>query len=70
MCTSKPKPPPAPVIPQQYSPELIDQAALDRKAQDRRVEVNRFGRNSTILAGKAPGGAPPPTGGGKTALGR
>lgn len=65
MCMSRPKPPPAPVMPTVMSPEVIDQSALDTKARERRRLMARSGRQSTILAGA---GAPP-TAGAKTLLG-
>lgn len=71
MCTSSPKPPPAPVLPASYNsqPEVIDQAALDTRNRQRRLDVFRNGRQSTILAGKATGGAAPPTSGAKALTG-
>lgn len=65
MCMSRPKPPPAPVMPTVMSPEVIDQAALDTKARERRRLMSRSGRQSTILAGAGT----PPTAGAKTLLG-
>lgn len=65
ICTSKPKPPPAPVMPTVLSPEVVDQASLDTNARERRRRAAMQGRQSTILAGA---GAPP-TAGAKTLLG-
>lgn len=65
MCMSKPKPPPAPVMPTVLSPEIIDQAALDTRKRERQRMAARGGRQSTILAGAGM----PPTAGAKTLLG-
>ena len=66
MCMSRPKPPPAPIMPTVMSPEVIDQASLDTKAREQRRLRARAGRQSTILAGAGMA----PTSGSKTLLGR
>jgi len=69
MCNTKaPKVKPvanAPVI----QPESIDEAAVTERDRERRRLRNRYGRQSTILAGADQGGGQPPTAPAKTALG-
>lgn len=69
MCTSKPKPPPAPVQPQTYSPEIRDQDTLAARDREQRRRRAQYGRQSTILAGEPAQSGLPPTGAYKTALG-
>ncbi len=74
MCLSRPKPPappPAPIQPQAYQPEVMDQASLDTRERERRRQVARAGRQSTILTAgfNSSGAGLPPTSGSKTALG-
>ena len=69
MCTSKPKAPPAPVIPQSYSPQMVDQDSLDARDKNRRRQVSRAGVASTLLTGSGLGAGLPPTSGAKMALG-
>lgn len=71
MCSSKPKAPPAPVLPQAYSPEIVDQNSLDARSRERRRQTTRAGRASTILTADmgSAGAGLPPTSGTKTALG-
>jgi hypothetical protein len=62
---SKPKPPPAPVMPTVLSPEMIDQASIDTKRRERARIASKYGIASTRLAGAGM----PPTSGAKTLLG-
>lgn len=70
MCLSKPKVPkvtPVASAPQAGA-ELISESATTERDRERQKLRNRFGRQSTILAG-AMGGGQPPTMPVKTALG-
>jgi hypothetical protein len=70
MCLSKPKVPkvtPVASAPQAGA-ELISETAQTERDRERQKLRNRFGRQSTILAG-AMGGGTPPTMPAKTALG-
>ena len=69
MCTSKPKAPPAPVMPQSYSPQMVDQDSLDARDKNRRRQTARSGLSSTLLTGSGLGAGMPPTSGAKMALG-
>lgn len=70
MCLSKPKVPKVTPIASapQAGAELISETAQTERDRERNKLRNRFGRQSTILAGAMGGGTPPtmPT---KTALG-
>lgn len=67
MCTSKPKAPPPPVIPQATQPEIVDEAALDTKTRERRRR-QAAGFSSTLVTGTDGAGAAP-TAGAKLLLG-
>jgi len=72
ICTSKPKPPPAPVIPQTYQgkgAEIVDQDSLDARDKQRRRITSAAGRQSTLLTNTGIGSGLPPTSGAKVALG-
>lgn len=69
MCTSKPKSPPPPVIPQITQPELVDQAVVDTRTRERRRR-QAAGFSSTLVTGAAGNGAgAAPTSGAKMLLG-
>lgn len=57
-------------MPTVMSPEIIDQASLDTNTRERRRQAARYGRQSTLLAGRLPGAGMPPTAGQKTLLGQ
>lgn len=67
MCTSKPKSPPPPVIPQVTQPEMVDPAAIDTRNREKRRR-QAAGFSSTLVTGGAGAGAAP-TAGAKTLLG-
>lgn len=72
MCMSTPKAPkpPKPVpLPVNLGPEIIDDQALREREREREKQRRRYGRASTILAGKTASGNAAPTGASKTALG-
>lgn len=52
-------------MPTALSPEVVDQASIDANRRERTRNANRYGLQSTILAGAGM----PPTSGAKTLLG-
>lgn len=66
MCTSKPKTPAAIPLPPQVGAETIDDAAVMARDRERRRNVQRSGRASTVIAGNTGAPATMPV---KTALG-
>lgn len=69
MCTSKPKAPkPVPNAPV-ATPTSIDEEATTASRNERRRQLNAYGRQQTILAGAMGPAGQPPTLPAKTALG-